>query len=364
MKEDDEAFNLKNKKCQQLFKEYTSNTNFLSSVFDQDDDLNKLTIKFIKKLNGCIAKNFTKVRIKKKKIDRKEQLYKKLRELKNNDDENSRKEIKVIEEEIAEHIEENYRKIQNELKPMESNDGDLKPNKLWQLKKKLCPNSRDPPSAMLDSQGNLLTSVKAIEDRALEVYSKRLKPNEMKDDLLEYESDTNKMCETRMKLCQLNKTEPWDEEDLKIVLTELKKNKSRDADGLANELFKEAAGTDLLKAVLKLMNLMKEKQIFPEVLEKCNITSIHKKKAKNDFLNYRGVFRVTVLRSILDRLIYNSTYETIDSHLTDGNVGARKRRGCRDNIFVLSAISNSIINGKCEPIQLQVTDVQTCFDKM
>ena len=286
-------------------------------MFDQDDDLNKLTIKFIKKLNGCIAKNFTKVRIKKKKIDRKEQLYKKLRELKNNDDENSRKEIKVIEEEIAEHIEENYRKIQNELKPMESNDGDLKPNKLWQLKKKLCPNSRDPPSAMLDSQGNLLTSVKAIEDRALEVYSKRLKPNEMKDDLLEYESDTNKMCETRMKLCQLNKTEPWDEEDLKIVLTELKKNKSRDADGLANELFKEAAGTDLLKAVLKLMNLMKEKQIFPEVLEKCNITSIHKKKAKNDFLNYRGVFRVTVLRSILDRLIYNSTYETIDSHLTD-----------------------------------------------
>ena len=93
-------------------------------------------------------------------------------------------------------------------------------------------------------------------------------------------------------------------------------------------------------------------------------TFIHKKKSKQDFSNYRGVFRVTILRSILDRLIYNSSYESIDSNLTDGNVGAQKRRGCRDNIFVLSAVSNSVINRESGPIQVQVTDVETCFDKM
>ena len=87
-----------------------------------------------------------------------------------------------------------------------------------------------------------------------------------------------------------------------------------------------------------------------------------KKKSKNNFANYRGVFRVfRVFRSILDRLIYNSSYEIIDQNLTDGNAGARKRRGCRDIIFVLSAKNNSIIQG---PIQLQVTDVKTCLDKM
>ena len=75
------------------------------------------------------------------------------------------------------------------------------------------------------------------------------------------------------------KTDPWDEEGLNVVLKQLKNYKSQDADGLANELFKEnAAGTDLLKAVLKLMNLMKDKQIFPKALQKCNITSKHKKK--------------------------------------------------------------------------------------
>ena len=94
------------------------------------------------------------------------------------------------------------------------------------------------------------------------------------------------------------------------------------------------------------------------------MTSIHKKKAKNDFSNYCGVFRVSILRTILDRLIYNSSYETIDSNLTDGNVGAQKRRCCRDNMFVLSAVNNSILRGQSEPIQLQVTDVKTCFDNI
>ena len=141
-------------------------------------------------------------------------------------------------------------------------------------------------------------------------------------------------------MCKLNKSDPWDEDNLKEALKHLDKDKSRDPEGFANNIFKEdVAGTDLLKAVLMLMNLMKEKQIFPKVLEKCNITAIHKKKSKSDFTNYRGVFRVTILRSILYRLMYNSAYEAIDANLTDGNVGARKRRGCRDNMFVLTAVN-------------------------
>ena len=154
-------------------------------------------------------------------------------------------------------------------------------------------------------------------------------------------------------------------EDLLQVLEKLGKDKSRDANGYLNELFKkDAAGSDLLKAVLLLMNLIKGRQKYPKAMKLCNITSLHKKKSKNDFQNYRGIFRVSVLRSILDTLIYNSAYETIDSNLTDGNVGSRKRRGCRDNMFVISAISNSVVNGKSEPIQVQVTDVEKCFDKM
>ena len=78
------------------------------------------------------------------------------------------------------------------------------------------------------------------------------------------------------------------------------------------------------------MNRIKLEQIYPEVLEICDISSIFKSRgSRNSFENYRGIFRVSIFRSILDRLIYNDEYVTIDSNLTDSNVGARKSRNCQ-----------------------------------
>ena len=113
------------------------------------------------------------------------------------------------------------------------------------------------------------------------------------------------------------------------------------------------------------MNRIKLEQIYPEVLEICDISSIFKSRgSRNSFENYRGIFRVSIFRSILDRLIYNDEYVTIDSNLTDSNVGARKSRNVRDNIFVINAITNSVVNGKEEGIDLQVYDVEKCFDAL
>ena len=71
-----------------------------------------------------------------------------------------------------------------------------------------------------------------------------------------------------------------------------------------------------------------------------------------------------MIRSILDRLICEDSYDIIDRNLTDGNSGGRKYRSARDNIFVMGAVTNSIINGTSKPIQAQVMDIETCFDKL
>ena len=142
---------------------------------------------------------------------------------------------------------------------------------------------------MIDGKGNLLTSNKAIEERAMEVYKTRLGGNKIVKNLDDLEKDTNILCKYRLKLCKENKTEPWDSDDLKQVLKKLGQDKARDADGYANEMFMlSVAGEDLQLAVLKLLNRIKDKQQFPEALTKCNITSLHKKKARNDFENYRA----------------------------------------------------------------------------
>ena len=361
-----ESYNMKNKECQTKFKKFTTHTKMLSSTVDNSDNIDKITERLIKKINGCIKSNFKRRRIRvHKKVDNDDKLYEKMRDLRNKEDDKSKCELANVIEALAEKSEENFNKIKESMKNIKSEEGAINEKEIWKLKKKLCPKSRDPHCAMLDSKGNLLTSDEAIRRRALEVYSKRLEPNEIEPNLKDLERDTNTLCEIRLKLTKTKKTDPWSIEDLKFALKQLANDKSRDPEGFPNELFKEeVAGDDLLVAVLKLMNKIKESQKYPQILEKCNITSIYKKKSRNDFSNYRGVFRVQVLRSILDRLTYNDSYYTIDSNLTDGNVGARKQRGVRDNIFVMSAINNSVINGKSKPIQVQIMDIDTCFDKL
>ena len=248
------------------------------------------------------------------------------------------------------------------MKPL---DGKIDSKQLWKLKKRLCPRLASAPSVMKDASGNLITSEKALKKRALEVYSKRLEGNTIATHLKELEDDVNTLCEVRVETSKQNKATEWSMEDLKEALKHIKKNKSRDPEGHCNELFREeVAGSDLLKAILKIMNMIKNKQVYPKIMEKCNITSLHKKGSKRDFDNYRGVFRVEILRSILDRLTYNDSYYTIDSNLTDGNVGAQKQRSVRDNIFVIAAVINSVKNGKSRPIQVQVMDTEKWFDKL
>ena len=140
---------------------------------------------------------------------------------------------------------------------------------IWKLKKKLGTRSNDPPSAMLDGKGNLITGAKAIEKLAAEVYKKRLEGNTIVENLSGLEKDTNKLCMNRLKICKQKKSDPWDNSDLKEVSKKLGREKSRDARGYANEIFMiSVAGNDLQLAVIKLLNLIKEKQQFPAALSK------------------------------------------------------------------------------------------------
>ena len=155
-------------------------------------------------------------------------------------------------------------------------------------------------------------------------------------------------------------------ENLELVLRQLKNNKSRDPLRWANELFKpNNAGKDLKLAILRMMNEIKRQQTVPDIIKRCNITSIYKKKgSRKDFSNYRGIFRVTILRSILDKFIYNDEYANIDENLTDSNVGARRDRNIRDNIFVINAITNNVRKRNLKDTDIQIYDAEKYFDKL
>ena len=113
------------------------------------------------------------------------------------------------------------------------------------------------------------------------------------------------------------------------------------------------------------MNRIKEEQVYPEMMQYCNISSLYKGRgSRNAFNSYRGIFRITVFRNILDRLIYEDEYDTIERGLTDSNIGSRKKRNIRDNIFVLGAISNAVVKGDADTIDVCTYDVEKCVDAL
>ena len=110
------------------------------------------------------------------------------------------------------------------------------------------------------------------------------------------------------------------------VMKHLKKDKARDPLGWANEIFMlKNTGEDLIQSLTLMMNRVKQTQSIPSLFRLRDVTPIYKNKgSRQDLKNDRGVFTGTVPNSIFQKLIYRDIYETIDSNLTDSNVGARK----------------------------------------
>ena len=83
-----------------------------------------------------------------------------------------------------------------------------------------------------------------------------------------------------------------------------------------------------------------------------------------DLQNDRGIFIVNVLKSIFMKMVWGDVYDTLDSNMSDSNVGGRRKKNIRNHLFIINGIVNDVINGKGEPIDMEVIDYRQCFDSM
>ena len=172
--------------------------------------------------------------------------------------------------------------------------------------------------------------------------------------------------ELKLSLAKLKKTPPWTLKDLESALCDLKRNKSRDFEGLLNEIFKmDVIGLNLKDSLLIMFNSLKLKGLISEFMNFANITTVPKKGPKILLKNERGIFRVSVVRYILMRMVYNSKYPIIDKNISDCQMGGRKGKGCRSNIWIINGIIHETLhNKKKKPIVLQIYDYSRMFDSI
>ena len=168
----------------------------------------------------------------------------------------------------------------------------------------------------------------------------------------------------KLNLAAKNPSKEWTMADLDLALKDLKNNKSRDPEGFINEIFKaNVIGNDLKDSMLLLFNKLKKEKFIPKFMNKTYITTIPKKGSRLKLENERGIFRVSVIRNILMRLIYNQNYPDIDSNISDCQMGGRKKKGCRNNIFIINGIIHDAMSSKKKhPVLLQIYDYRQMFD--
>ena len=118
--------------------------------------------------------------------------------------------------------------------------------------------------------------------------------------------------------------------------------------------------------MLRLFNKIKLENYIPDFIRKSDIATIYKGKGeKFDLENDRGIFLVTVFRSILMRLIYKDKYSQIDNNMSDSQVGGRKGMNVRNHIWIVNGIICDVLSTKKKnPIDIQIFDYKQCFDSL
>ena len=137
-----------------------------------------------------------------------EELMEKRKALKNKSDDKSKGELDEIETKLNEKCaEKNYQTIMEEISNIKVEEGGIHSGSLWKLKKKLNPRCRDPPTAMMDPDNNLLTNPEEIEKLALKTYKGRLPNRKRKEELLNIQKDKEDLCQLRLEAAGKNKTQ-------------------------------------------------------------------------------------------------------------------------------------------------------------
>ena len=277
-----------------------------------------------------------------------------------------KKELEEIDQAISKREAEiNYILIKDNFGKFKDDPEKINIQEVWKTINRCWPkNSPALPSAKLNHVGKMFLDPAELKALLGKEYLERLRMRPLRPDLQSIEKRKNQLFEIKLKLAEANQSKMWTLKQLEAAIDDLKMNKTRDNDGLINEIFKKGViGQDLKASLLIMFNKIKQERLIPVFMNVANITTIPKKGSKLSLENERGIFRLSVLRSILMRLIYNDKYDVIDNNMSDSQMGARKKKGCRNNIFIVNGIIHEVMTSKSkEPVLLQIYDFKQMFD--
>ena len=167
----------------------------------------------------------------------------------------------------------------------------------------------------------------------------------MKPELHGFKIIKENLFDIRLKLAEAKMSDLWNMNDLEQAVKALKNNKSRDPNGWINELFMDGiAGNNLKLSLLHIFNKIKEENKIPGFIRRADVSTIYKGKgSKKELVNERGIFVVSILRSILMRLIYSDYYSILDHSMSDSQIGARRGKNIRNHLWIVHGVISDVL---------------------
>ena len=371
-------FNLRNTERQELFKYETDNNYDLVRCFESEMPFESQCDQWFRIFNSILHKCFKKVRIvnNSKKSDKTRQLLQDYHTLKtkksHQEDDGLKENLSKLDKEIFEEITRNFvQEVSEVIKSLGGDQSQLNGSgraQVWQIIKQKFPKIDRPlPVGKLDRFGNLVTNHAGLKSLYLNTYKQRLRNRPIKDELIGIKALKDISFQLKLEVASSNKSAPWTIDDLESVLKKLKTGKSRDPHGWVNDIFRnEVAGCHLKLSMLTLFNKVKSENKIPDFMRLADISAIYKGKGQKISLeNDRGIFLVTIFRSILMRLVYKDTYDVINENMSDSQVGGRKGKNVRTHIWIINGIICDVLSSKKKhPVDLQLFDYRQCFDSL
>ena len=149
---------------------------------------------------------------------------------------------------------------------------------VWKTMSKLWPKvGATLPTAKKNHAGRIISEPNELKQLLTKEYKERLRERPVMPDLGNLKLRKSRIFKMKLMLAEANFSDLWTMSDLENALADLKDNKSRDNDGLINEIFKKnVIGTDLKKSLLLMYNKLKIEQLIAIFMNYANITTLPK----------------------------------------------------------------------------------------
>jgi exonuclease III len=149
------------------------------------------------------------------------------------------------------------------------------------------------------------------------------------------------------------------------AIKKLKYNKTSGLDQISNEMLKYS-GSAMLSPLAKLFNKVLNSGTIPTAWSEGYIMPLHKKGSKLDTDNYRGITITSCLGRVFSSIMNHRLTNFIEKNkiIPDNQAGFRKDRRTADNLFILKTLINKYVVNSKQKLYMCFIDFRKAFDSV